>query len=363
MKRTSLILLFTILFQWSVAQTTYTANNNPGAVTGANIFTGAMALQDAVAAASAGDFIYVVRGHNDYGTVTIDKQLSIFGVGLNPDTNGLTRSVVSTVNITDPLASGTRISGLWITAILNIGGVVGSLNNIMIENCNIFRIDHISGATTLTNIIIRNNVLGSGNTGTQEAISLLAGSVSLIVIANNIICGPSSASHGVGALIASNGTSIINNLFIGKNSAVNYAFQGLSGSSVKNNIFYGLQPHGGISSNVFENNISYNTGNGTTDIFSTSNGNISIGNLEGVNPILVNVPFSVTIDFSTFDGSLGVGSQAELAGTDGTDMGVFGGGSPFDVAGAPLPLVQEITAPPTISQGSDLPINIKGKGN
>ena len=363
MKKTRLIILFIMLTQWSIAQITYTANNNPGAVTGVNIFTGATALQDAIAAASAGDIIYVVRGANDYGAVTIDKQLTIFGVGLNPDTNGSTRSIVSSVTIADPVASNTRISGLWITTILNLGGTAGALNNLLIENSNIFRIDHVSATTTLSTLIIRNNLLGNGNTVLEEAISLLPGAIASVVIANNIIIEPTTAAHGNGSVKASNGAIIENNLFVGFPSTVRGAFEGLTGSSVRNNIFYGSSPNYLVSSCTFENNISYNTGNATTDMFSTTSGNISIGNMESLNPQLVNVGFASSHDLATLDPSLIIGSPAIAAGIGGTDMGVTGGGTPFNFIGSPLPLVQEINAPFTISQGSDLPINIKGSGN
>jgi len=350
-------------FNFSLAQTIYTADNNPGAIGGTNVFLGPTALTDAIAAASGGDIIHVVRSSNDYGATTIDRPLSIFGIGLNPDTDGNNRSIVSTISITDPIASGTRLSGLWINTILNLGGTAGTLSNLLIENSNIFRIHQVSGSTLISNVIIRNNMFGNGNTLTEEAISLVSGSVSLIVIANNVIIGASTASHGHGAVAASNGTSIENNLFIGSSSTVRYAFEGLSGCSVKNNIFYGLQPHGGVSGSTFENNISYNTGSAGTDVFSTASGNTSVGNKESMNPQLVNVPYSATINITTFDPSLVPGSPAENAGEDGTDMGVYGGPAPMKLSGTLIPLIQSLTLPSMILKGNDLPVQIKAEGN
>ena len=360
MKKAIHIFLFTVLTQWSIAQTTYTANNNPGAVTGVNIFTGATALQDAVAAASVGDIIYVARSATDYGTTTVDKQLTIYGIGLNPDTDGSARSIVSTITIANPAATGTRISGLNITAQLGLGGVAGALDNLLIENSRIRWIQHLNATTTLTNLIIRNNVIGSGFTTAQEKIDLLAGSIANIIIANNVLYFCANGDNGV--ITASNGASIENNLFLGDGNSVNKAFENFDGNSVKNNIFLGLRPHatGSFSANTFENNITYTTG---ADAFSLASGNTSTDNIEGQNPLLTNTGSRFSINYSTFDPTLGVGSPALGTGFGGTDMGVFGGSDPIDITGTPLPLVQSIIAPTTISQGSDLPINIKGSGN
>lgn len=356
MKKVGLINLIVILTQLSVAQTTYTANNSPGALTGANIFTGASALQDAVTAASAGDIIYVVRGTNDYGTTTIDKQLVIFGIGLNPDNEGSTRSKVSTLNITDPAASNTRISGLRISDRLNLGGISGTLTNIIIENCNVRWIQHTTSLTALSNLIIRNNVISSNFSSSDEHIDFIPGAVANIVVSNNIIYG--NTQGGQGGINADNGTLFENNIFIGGGNA----WEVFRDNIVKNNIFIGQSPQAQLtlSGNSFINNLSFNTSN---DVFSAVNGNSSISNIEGSNPTFVNLPITNSIDFSTFDPSLQIGSPAIGTGENGTDMGVLGGGAPFDISGTSLPLIQTINVPSMISQGSDLPVNIKGKGN
>lgn len=346
------------------AQTIYTADNNPGAVGGVNTFTGPTALSLAIAAAAAGDIIHVVRGANDYGTTTVDKQLNIFGIGLNPDTDGSERSIVSTVVIADPAASGTRISGLSITLQLSLGGVAGNLNNLLIENSRIRWIQHASATTTLTNIIIRNNVIGSGFATDDEKIDLLAGSITNIIIANNVLYSTNS-NGGHGIINASNGTSVENNLFIGLGVNTFFSFENFNGNSVKNNIFFRLQPKGSnlgfFTNNTFENNILFGTGAGS-DFFVTSNGNTSINNLIG-DPLLTNVPIAGFIDYSTFNPTLGVGSPAIGTGEGGTDMGVFGGAAPMKLDGTLIPLIQSLTLPSLILKGTDLPVQVKATGN
>jgi len=350
--------------QIGVAQTIYTADNNPGAVGGVNVFTGPTALTDAIAAAVDDDIIHVVRSATDYGATIIDKRLTIFGIGLNPDTDGNQRSIVSTVNIEDPVASGSRVSGLHITTILNLGGVAGILNNLLIENSLIRSIQHTSATTFLSTIVIRNNVIGSNYSTNEEKIDLLAGAISNIIIANNVIyVTNSSGNHGT--ITASNGTSIENNLFMGVANAGYYSFENFDGNSVKNNIFLGLRPtgFGSFTNNTFENNISFATG---ADGFSNTNGNVSgASNLTSQDPLLANAGAGNIIDFSIFDPTLDTVTPSPAIGTGegGTDMGVFGGATPMNLDGTLIPLIQSLTLPSLILKGNDLPVQIQAEGN
>jgi len=345
-------------------QTIYTVDNNPGAIGGVKVYTGLTAFQDAIADATivAGDIIHVTRSSVDYGAITIDRRLNIFGIGLNPDTDGNERSIVSTVNITEPAATGTRISGLHITTVLNLGGTAGALNNLLIENSNIFRIQHTTNATTLSNLIIRNNVIGSGaEAGTDETIDLLLNFHSNVVIANNVIY--TKISNGEGSITANNGTSVENNLFIG-GEVNDRAFENFHGNSVKNNIFVGMAVNftGTVSNNTFEYNLSFIC---NTCTFPATNGNTKVGNIESVNPLMANVPFNYGIDFATFDPTLNTvtPSPAIGAGEGGTDMGVFGGTSPMKLDGTLIPLIRSLTLPTMVLKGTNLPVQIKAKGN
>lgn len=360
MKKLTILLLSFLAAHWCLAQTIYTADNNAGAIGGVNTFTGPTALTDAIAAAAAGDIIHVVRSSTNYGAQTIDKQLTIYGIGLNPDTDGNERSRVITINIEDPVASGTRISGLRINQ-LNLGGTAGNVSNLFIENNVILAIQHTTNTTTLSNVIIRNNVIGSNYSTIEEKIDLLAGAISNIIIANNVIYTTnSSGNHG--AVTASNGTSVENNLFVGNGNPGYFSFENFHGNSVKNNIFYGLRPTGvsGFTNNTFENNLSFSTG---ADGFSGTNGNLSINNLTAQDPTMTNVPLNAAIDFSTFDPTLQTGSPAIGSGEGGTDMGVLGGTSPMSLEGTLIPTIQSLTLPSIIVKGDDLPVQIKAKGN
>ena len=310
LKTTFLFISALLIVNYSWAQAILTADNNPGAVAVAgSVFTGETALQDAIAAASANDIIHVIRSSTNYGTITIDKPLNIYGIGLDPDTEGGSLSAITQIDILDPAASGTRISGVSTGTVINLGGTTGALSNILIENSWVRRLQHTSDVTTISNLIIRNCIMGYSVGGTtEETIDLLVGFVSNIVIANNVIYGSThrdccTAHQGS---VTTDQSTIENNIFIHGivGSIVWFAFEDLRNSTVKNNIFYGISPQGKVtlSSNTFENNLSFNT---FSDTFSTSSGNTSIGNIEGQDPLFESVSLAnSTGSMTTFDPNL-----------------------------------------------------------
>lgn len=331
-----------------------------------SVFVGATALTDAIAAATDDDIIHVIRSTNNYGTVTVDKRLNIFGIGLFPDTDGGVRSAVTQIDIPDPVASGTRISGL-VTTTLNLGAGTGALDNLLIENSQIRQIIHVSNTTTMNNLLIRNCILGSNLSG-GITVELLFGAVSNVVIANNVIYGNTATEHpSLGTLgsVSTDQSTIENNIFLHSrvSSQLFYAFQELRNSIVKNNIFFQKSPQAKVvlSQNSFENNLTYNT---NSDVFSTSSSNTSTNNIEGVDPQFVNVPNANNVgSLTTFDPSLVSGSPAEGTGTSGTDMGVYGGPIPFNLEGTLIPTIQELNVPSMVVEGNTLDVNVKAKGN
>ena len=180
------------------------------------------------------------------------------------------------------------------------------------------------------------------------------------MIANNVIYG--NEQGGQGGINASNGTIVEHNLFVGDGAGANLAWEVVTNCVVKNNIFTGQSPQAQISvtGTRFENNLSFNTPN---DVFPSTSGNLSINNIEATNPLLVNVPFAPSIDFSTFDPNLQVGSLAIGGGEDGTDIGVTGGAVPYGEEGTLIPLIQTLSVPTMVVEGEDLNIRIKAKGN
>ncbi len=343
-----------VLLNVSHAQTVYIANNNPGAVSGTNVFTGSTALPDAIAAASAGDIIYVTPSASSYGTIDLTKALSIFGVGFNPDNSAAMVSRTGRININ---ASNCRISGITISSGSRMA-IESSVNNIMIDKSRIELVDADGTGVVVGNIIFQNNILGENRPGTANTRSVDFGAGSTgVVIKNNLIYGPTSLG---GWLVLPDGTSVENNVFIGANGSLS-AFHETDNCSIKNNIFIGVQPHGtnSFTGNSFEYNISHATGN---NVFSTANGNTSFMNLEGQDPMLTNIDQDKVLDFSEDPTPL-AGSPALGNGEGGIDIGVLGGPTPYDLTGTSLPLIQNLIIPSSVAQGDDLNINIRGRGN
>lgn len=354
MKENIILIVFTLLADVALSQTTYTANNNPGAVTGVNIFTGATAAQDAIAATVNGDIVYIVPSGTNYGDLgSISTEITIYGIGLDPNQAAAVRSTVTRVMIN---ASNIRLSGLTFSAGDAIG-FIASFGNIMIDNCSYGQL--LSGFN-VSNLVLQNNIMGVVNT----TLNLTAGSTG-VRISNNIVYGPIGGHfHAHGYFHNLTGAIIENNIFIGSITASNQrAFREVHNCSVKNNIFYAVrcetsQP-GTFTNNTFEYNLSFDA---LANSFPSADGNTSTNNLVNVNPTFVNLPYGTSYSFSN-DPSLQAGSPALTGSELGTEISVFGGGTPLELTFTSLPTIQSVVVPSSISQGSDLPINIKGNGN
>ena len=325
------------------------ANNNPGNGGGTNVYS---SLQAAIDAAGTNDIIQIVAGTFSHGNVTITKKdLTIVGIGLNPDAEGGAVSLVGRIAILEG-ADNIRITGV------NFGDLflgspntpVDQISNVVVENSKIGQVTTNccsccpSGPDNFNGVIINNNVIDS-NIGLNAATD--------ITITNNIIHGTIQATSNV---------RIEHNL-IRFNQGTGSVFVNLNDAIVKNNIFYGRSPTASFSvaNSSFIDNISYQTSNNTFP--SGSDGNTASGNQEGVDPLFVNVPFGTTWDFA-YDYSLQPGSPAINAAEGGTtDVGLTGGPFPFDNNGNGLPIVQDLVVPFKVVQGSDMEVTVKGKGN
>lgn len=168
------------------AQTIYVANNNPGAATGVNVFTGTTALQDAIDAAADGDIIYVVPSLLLYESANIVKELTVFGIGLRPDKNLAAKSDVSWIYID---ASNVRVSGLVSAGIyLGNNSTNTTFSNIIIENSRIKNVwQKDDSSLLLDRVLIRNNVITVGIR------SIRFGNISNVTITNNVIYSVSGA--------------------------------------------------------------------------------------------------------------------------------------------------------------------------
>lgn len=346
-------------------QTIRYVDNSSSSPGGAFVYT---ALQAAIDSANAGDILHVRGSATSYGSVTLNKQLEIYGIGFNPDKDIPLLSYVDNLYMNEN-SSNSRISGLYITGILGVAyddpNGAYSLSNISIDNCRIGRITSGStccGTRNTDNVIIRNNVLGNENSATAQTILDLIGSygtISNAVITNNVILGETDGNYGS---LEATGALVKNNLFIGGGTVQN-AFYVLSNSTVANNVFLGRAPaaSSSLSNVVFSNNLSFSTAADTLP--AVGSGITGTSNLMGIDPLLINAAVGATIDVGAFDPTPNTGSPLLNAGTDGTDIGISGSTIPWDGTGVPLPIIQQLNVTEVIKQGDNLEINVKARGN
>ena len=308
-----LLLLLVLASFYKVQAKVLTVSNRPGA--SAQYQT----VPDAIAAAAAGDTIYIQGSETSYGNITIDKKLTIIGTGHNPQKENALVSELSSVQLgaedaagVQAAASGSSLIGLKISSVRtsNYGQ-----KDITIKRCKVSSIQ-ASGRTggICTDWIIENNIINQIVSYNQKT------DASNFIIRNNIITFN---------LYYVSGCVVSNNIFLGNNNS----FPEVYNSIIQNNIFYGNTPQGANNS-TFNNNISYSSTN-TALPYGTNSGN---NNKVNVDPKFTNYPgggFSYEHDYH-----LQASSPGKNAGTDGTDIGIYGGMGFSETGEPPIPVVR-----------------------
>jgi hypothetical protein len=267
-----------------------------------SIFNGTTALVDAYNQSVNGDTIYLPGGGFTAPT-TINKKLTIYGAGHYVDSTQATGKTFWNGALNFGVdADQFTIEGVEITSHVTFpyNGVV---NNVTIARCKINGGISITGtfATPSNNLLLYNNVI-TQNIDFENAQNAL--------VVNNIIGQ---------AVRYSKGNSFLNNVFIARDPGGYYRhFDACDNNMIYNNVFY-LEAHYGESgnNNDFRNNL-YTTatpGLGTNPT--------SIGNYFSVSEtaIFVNVSsstFSYTANYH-------LQSPATYLGTDGSEIGIYGG--------------------------------------
>lgn len=288
-------------------------------------------LQTACDAAAVGDTIYVHGSPDSYGNVSIKKRLVLIGAGYAPQgTQFNWPSTVGTVYIdsvttTIPVnpVSRSKVLGLQIQ-----GSVYCSdqnINDILVDRCMVSSYVGVYGK----NWIIRNSLVGS----------IYVYNYPSCLIVNNII----------NTIYNSNKSSVL----ISNNIFVTGSFSGISYAILTNNIFWSSTPLSGFDYCTFNNNITYAA---TAQVlpYGTNTG----GNNQNVNPQFVDtsIPTSniTPTTMPTFNWNVGSSSPCKNAGTDATDIGIYGGGYPMvNLTGAyKIPQITEMDI-----QNAVLPVN------
>jgi hypothetical protein len=320
-------------------------------------------LQTAIDSASVGDTILVSGSPTNYGNITINKRLTLFGSGYNPNNTFAGVAYLAYVYLQrfDAIqsASGTKISGFDLDYIYSYDHLTDTMRNITIERCL------ISGSLLFTyngtlarnkNFTVQNCVFTSASSNINFGLYYQT-TFTDCVFRNNIFNG--IISGDIANVTTFNNLSSVyfrNNIFT--NSGTGTQFNELKNMVLENNIFFrrdagnddSFSPSAHCNGCAFNNNITYLTAN---DNIPYGN-NVGSGNLIATDPMLVNYPVTGAAFSYAHDYTLLAGSPAINAGTDGTDIGITGGAVPFEV-GAP-PRIPQMTSV-VVGPPSSVPLN------
>jgi len=293
-------------------------------------------IQAAVNSANPGDTIYVQGSPTHYDFPNpLSKRVVLIGTGHQPNKQA---PIISRFNpftgITfGPGSSGTTLMGFYMdwTYIVQRGVDSLTISDNSIGNFSLSGQNHL-----IENNIIRANfdAVGNGVGMTQ------------IIIRNNIFAGTISN-------FSEPTVEFTNNIFLSNTTL----FTNVSNIVFKNNILLGSDPLG-ASGVTFLNNLTFQVI--TTIPYGTNTGS---GNINNIDPEFVNVPANASAFSYTYDFHLQNTSPGINAGSDGTNIGVYGGLAPFKMGGEPpIPMVKELNISNSIVPlGTNIDINVVGE--
>lgn len=316
------------------SQTRYRVNN-----TGVSAdFT---TLSDAVTAASPSDILIIEHSDFRYNSaeVNINKELTLYGTGYFLEDNDSTQadirtSKLGTINIT---ADNVTVSGLTADTIRI------NADNVIVERCLI--LEHIvigdDGATAASPTVRQCFIQGSAD----ELIKVE--NASSMVFSNNY-CENENAT-GTNNMVMESGTSglVLNSLFFGDPDNI------FLNSTVANNYFEASEIDTINSSNItVQNNFAeggfLETYQGTSFINSFAPDTMFQISSEPSRDVRFELRPSVSPGLND--------------GTDGTDVGMFGGSYPYEPSGMPpIPSVWFYNGEPTGTEGSNTNVEVKSK--
>lgn len=335
--KTSFWIIASILSLESFA-TIRTVNNNP------NSPGQYINLTDAIDAASEGDTIMIAGSNTSHGNVTISKKLTLIGTGYSPRKDVSLLSKIGSISLSAGTSNNSVFIGLYVEA--SISGSGAALSTINIRRSFIGGLDFNS----VSNVNILNCII-VGNVGIANCNNFL--------IANNIISGYLNGNLATNVLVRNN---LFTSTYVGAN---------IDNVLYSNNIFYYRYSSSNTSdlcsacsNNVFNNNIYFNQKENPLPIGLNNNtGTANISANPQFNKITTDGNFSNDIFFDDY--RLQSGSPALNSGTDGKDVGIYGGAIPIDypLAGEPpVPQIKSMTINNNVvPPGGTLDVNVKAK--
>jgi hypothetical protein len=284
-------------------------------------------LNLALQGAAAGSTIYLSGGGfqaND--SVKINKRLTIIGIGHKPNNDNADGNTSVSGNLNFVAGSdNSAVMGIYLSENVSIGNADGAVNNFLLRYCNVNSIN--VGNSNCQSVLINQNYIRSCIIGGNSAISATNNIINIITNVKGGLIDHNIYNYTSHAQIC-NGT--------------------VTDSQIKNNIIKGYNYNASncvFSNNMYDTNIMNNCGDNGIGISDWANE--FIGPDNGINP--------------SSDFHLKATSQGKQAGTDGTEIGIYGG-SGFNPAQVPPgPRIVSKSIADKTDQNGQLNVNIEVK--
>ncbi|HRY98644.1 MAG TPA: hypothetical protein P5550_06250 [Bacteroidales bacterium] len=302
-------------------------------------------LNAAYTAASPGDTL-MLQGSNTAYSITgqWNKALVVIGTGVFPDKDNVINAKISSFQFAGG-GSGSKFYGVVFQSVVQVAYAFTGLN-LYFEACQFnsyVDVNYDQGTWTFVNCLFEQdnyyNVYVNGSSY----------NVAGLEFRNCVFDGTFLGGNNPGIPWLFDHC-----LFLASSTAI---FTNVRGATISNCIFANRFPEG-VTNTTFLNNLCAVSG---TFPPAGGGGNSALSNIENSNPLFVN--FTSGQLFSTSrDYHLQAGSPAIGAGSDGTDIGLFGGSTGFNLSFEPqnAPVVRRVLIQnPTISPNGILNVNVK----
>ena len=305
-------------------------------------------LQEAINAAIASDTIYVSLG--SYGDIRINKKLTLIGVGFDINNYSYIDEITFINSIDQNSTLGTIIKGFNIdnfkfSTASNTNTFGKTFKNLFFSRCKFRDSNYFNPNYIYNGFNFRNCVFTDGGTA-----NLLGSGSHFNHIFENCYIEKSYVYYTTGNTNRDYFNIIFRNCILDRNIADN-----AKGITIENSII--LSPFGTkastLTDNLFNNNLF--TGSGITGL--------DASNIVNANPLFENR----TGEFSRYNNyRLKEGSPAKGKGTNGTDIGMFGGNYPFEDYSSSIPRIISLRGENDVNQikaGERLKIEIVAEAN
>lgn len=318
-------------------------------------------IASAISSATSGDTIYVHASVTGYGNFQINKRLVILGPGhhsVRPEKvnaklgdvtlkNGASSTVIkgfeigkiikpSTDLVHDVVLENNYFTGGYYAIQIQAGGTFSASDWVIrgnvfnpLTSCGGCSLINLDNNTRILNWVIHNNIIRSIPPCCGGTSELFSGLGATTLLTNNVIVANSTSIMFEKSNPKSSDATFTNNIFVINSTGVTDIAQDCENC-------------------IFENNLTYTTLEPLADLPGD--------NLNNAELSFVNVPdfskWSIDDDFRLTDGSDGT-----EAGTDGTDVGVYGGSYVFKKHGSPqgIPVITSFKIKnPVIAAGEEL---------